>query len=265
MNIWLTKNIRFGYKYTTNKTMRNQINVCLDTWLDDLLSKRAKDDDIFVIYGGLFSNTSPSLVAINDAQNFLRKISEKLKIYLINTDIDSRTFDNESFSTLDIFSDIHNIFIKKNIDDLDYPFSLIPNVMQLEETEDKPGILVYNPSSKKHMIIENTFSPKHITYIIKKLEDFSLIDKEKHKEDFIHIEIDNNLLEEKKLDINIALYNINVCSIKHIDNIDIEIKKEQQVINITDSLNIVDTIYNHIGDNNEVKKQFERVLDVFKK
>lgn len=265
MNIWLTKNIRFGYKYTINKTMRHQINSCLDNWLNDLLSKRAKNDDILIIYGGLFSNTNPSLVAIDDAHKFLRKVSEKIKVHLINTDKDSRVFDDESFSTLDIFSDVHNVVVIKNTDELDYPLSLVPNIMQLEETEDKPGVLVYNPISKKHMVIENTFSPKHITYVIKNLEDFSIIDKEKHKEDFIHIQIDSNLQEEKKLEVNIALHNINACSVKHIDNIDIEIKKEQEVIDITDSLNIVDTIYSHIGDNEEVKKQFERVLDVFKK
>ena len=90
MNIWLTKNIRFGYKYTINKTIRHQINSCLYTWLDDLLSKRAKNDDILVIYGGLFSNTSPSLVAIDDAHKFLKKVSGRIKVQLINTDRDSR-------------------------------------------------------------------------------------------------------------------------------------------------------------------------------
>ena len=264
MNIWLIKNIRFGYKYTINKTMRHQINSCLDTWLDDLLSKRAKSDDILVIYGGLFSNTNPSLVAIDDAHKFLRRVSSRIEVKLINTERDSRIFDDESFSTLDIFSDVHNVYVVKDIRGLDYPFDLIPNIMQLEEIENKPGVLVYNPSSKKHVMMDNTFSPKHVTFVINSLEDFSLIDKEKHKNDFVHIQIENNLLEEKKLEVNIALHSINACSIKHINN-NVELLKENGIIDITDSLNIVDTILNHIGEDEEVKKQFERVLNVFKK
>ncbi len=263
MNIWLTKNIRFGYKYTINKTMRHQINSCLDHWLDDLLSKRAKSDDMFVIYGGLFSNTSPSLVAIDDAHKFLRRISDRIEVKLINTERDSRIFDDESFSTLDIFSDIRNLYVIKDIRGLDYPFDLIPNIMQLEETEDKPGVLVYNPSSKKHIMMDNTYSPKHVNFLIKNLDDFTLIDKEKHKDDFIHIQIDESLAEEKKLDISIALHNINICSVKYLDN---KVKQKQEdVIDITDSLNIVDTIFAHIGEDDEVKRQFERVLGVIKK
>ena len=263
MNIWLTKNIRFGFRYTINKTMRHQINSCLDTWLNDLLSKRAKEDDILVIYGGLFSNTSPSLVAIEDAHKFLKRVSERIKVHLINTERDSRVFDDESFSTLDIFTDVHNVSIIKDINGLDYPFDLIPNIMQLDETEPLPGVFVYNPSAKKHVTLENTFSPKHITYVIKDLNDFTLIDKDKHKEDFIHIQIDNNLLEEKKLEVNIALHSVNACSVKHLDN---KVKeKEEGIMDITNSLNIVDTIYAHIGEDEEVKKQFERVLDIFKK
>lgn len=263
MNIWFTKNIRFGFRYTINKTMRHQINSCLDNWLDDLLSKRAKEDDTLVIYGGLFSNTNPSLVAIDDAHKFLRRISDRIEVKLINTERDSRVFDDESFSTLDIFSDIHNVYVIKDIRGLDYPFDLIPNIMQLDETEDKPGVLVYNPSSKKHVMMENTFSPKHVTFVIKDMEDFASIDKEKHKDNFVHIQIENNLVEEKKLEVNIALHSINACSIKYLDN-KIE-QKQEGIIDITDSLNIVDTIYTHIGEDEEVKKQFERVLGVFKK
>jgi hypothetical protein len=111
--------------------------------------------------------------------------------------------------------------------------------------------------------MENSFSPKHVTFIIKNLEDFSHIDKVKHKDDFVHIQIENNLIEEKKLEVSIALHTINACSIKYLDN---KIKqKEEDIIDITDSLNIVDTIYSHIGEDEEVKKQFERVLGVLKK
>jgi hypothetical protein len=268
MNIWLTKNIRFGFRYTINKSMRGQINSCLHTWLDELLSKRAKDGDILVIFGGLFSNTNPSLVAIDDAHKFLRKVSEKITVYLINTDLDTRIFDEESYSTLDIFSDVHNVYVIKDITEFNQIDNLkelsIPNIMQLEETESRPGVLVYNLPSKKHMMMENNFSPKHVTFTINSLDDFSFIDKVKHKNDFIHVQLDNNLLEEKRLEVNIALHTINASSVKYVDR-DKEVEIVEGITDITDSLNIVDTIFNHIGEDEKVKKQFERVLNVFKK
>jgi hypothetical protein len=232
--------------------------------LDELLTKRAKGDDVFIVYGGLFSNTNPSLVAIDDAHRFLRKLTDRVMVKLINTERDSRVFDNESFSTLDIFSDIHNLYVVKDIRGLDYPFDQIPNLMQLEETEGRPGVLVYNPVSKKHMFVENTISPKHVTFIINNLEDFSYIDNEKYKKDFVHIQIVDSLLEEKKLEVNIALHNINPCSVKHLNSDKVE-TQENGTTDITDSLSIVDTIYSHIGEDEEVRRQFERVLNVFKK
>ena len=250
MNIWLTKNIRFGFRYTINKTMRHQINSCLDSWLDELLSKRAKEDDILVVYGGLFSNTNPSLVAIDDAHKFLRRVSDRIRVHLINTERDSRIFDDESFSTLDIFTDVHNVTVIKDTTGLDYPFDTIPNIMQLDETEGRPGVLVYNPSTRKHIMVENSFSPKHVTFVVRNIEDFSTIDRVKHKDDFVHIQIDNGLMEEKKLEIGIALHTINACSIKYLDNKTEQ--KEENTIDITDSLNIVDTIYAHIGEDESV-------------
>ena len=276
MNVWLTKNIRFGFRYTVNKTIRDQINSCLYVWLDDLLSKRAKVDDELVIIGGLFSNTNPSLVAIDDAHMFLKKVSQKIKVYLVNTDRDTRIFDDKSYSTLDIFSDIPNIFIIKNVKDIEYGNELInvnyakignttiPNIMQLDETEDRPGVVVFNSTTSKHVILENTFSPKHITFNVDTLDDFLLIDKVKHKNDFIHIQLCDNLLGEKKLEVNIALHNINAVSVKHIDR-EKEPKNEKSTVDITDSLNIIDTIFTHIGEDEKVKKQFERVLNVFVK
>ena len=137
----------------------------------------------------------------------------------------------------------------------------VPNIMQLEDTEDRPGIMVYNTSSVKHLILDNTFSPKHIIFTINNMEDFSKIDKEKHKEDFIHILLSDKLFEEKKLEVGIALHAINTHSVKYIDKSEIEM--ETETIYTTDNLSIVDTIYAHIGENEEVKTQFERVLEIF--
>ncbi len=280
MNIWLTKNIRFGYRYTTTKSMRGQINSCLYDWMDDLLTKRVKEGDILIIFGGLFSNTNPSLIAINDAHIFLKKISNKMTIYLVNSDKDVRLYEGEYYSALDIFSEINNISIIKDMNVLYSLFNIeenkfdvnqgkigtinIPNLIQLEETEDKPGLIIYNPSSNKHVMIENSYSPKHVVIKINNIDDFTLINKDKIRNDLVHIELNNKLYEENKLEVSIALHGLNACSVKYVNTLE-EIPIEKDILNITETLDIIDTIYTHIGDDENVKKQFERVLGVFKK
>lgn len=283
MKIWITKNIRFGYKYTVNKNIRKQINLCLDNWLDDLITKKSKPNDILIINGGLFSNTSPSLVAIDDAHNFLKRVSSKIKVYLINTNRDVRLFDNKEYSTLDIFSDIDNLVVIKDVFHLDnitiiphnktysgdivlnadldeFKGSDIPNVMQLEKTEDNPGVLVYDTNRDKHIIIPNNFSPKHITFKINDLDDFSSIGD--NKKDFIHLEVNNKIVEENKLKINIELHKVNAHSVKYVDSKD---EEKTEVLNVEENINIVDVIYKFIGDDQEVKSHFEKVLKIHNK
>ena len=282
MKIWITKNIRFGYKYTVNKNIRKQINLCLDNWLDDLITKKSKPNDVLIINGGLFSNTSPSLVAIDDAHNFLKNVSSKIKVYLINTERDVRLFDNKEYSTLDIFSDINNLIIVKdtiqinnitviphnktysggnilNADLSEFKNTDIPNLMQLEKTEDNPGVLVYDINRDKHIIIPNNFSPKHVTFKINDLDDFSLIGE--NKKDFVHLEVNNKIVDENKLKINIELHKVNAHSVKYID----VVEENEEKINIEENLDIIDVIYKFIGDDQNVKNHFERVLKIHKK
>lgn len=281
MKIWITKDIRFGYKYTVNRNIRNQINSCLYEWLEDLISKKSKPDDILLINGGLFSNTNPSLVAIDDAHNFLKTLSSKIKVYLINTERDIRLFDNKQYSTLDIFSDIDNLFIIKDITEIgnitivphdktysggillnsdlnDFNGVEIPNIMQLEKDEDNPGVIIYDTIKNKHIFLSNNFSPKHLIVRINSMDDF--LSLEDNKKDFIHIEIDNNIIDENKLKINIELHKINAHSVKYIN-----IEEEIEDIEIEEKLNIVDIIYKFIGDDENVKNHFEKVLKIHKK
>lgn len=283
MKIWITKNIRFGYKYTVNKNIRKQINSCLNEWLDDLITKKSKQDDVLIINGGLFTNTNPSLVAIDDAHNFLKKVSSKIKVYLVNTEHDIRIFDNKEYSTLDIFSDITNLVVIKDIYQLnnitivphnktysegitlnaslnEFKDTLIPNIIQLEKNEDNPGVLVYDTDRNKHIIIPNNFSPKHITFKINNIEDFSLINE--NKKNFIHLEVNNKIVEENKLKINIELHKLNPHSVKYID-----VKEEEKIetLNVEENFNIIDVIYKFIGEDEDVKKHFEKVLKIHKK
>ncbi|MFW6233259.1 MAG: hypothetical protein ACOC3Z_01200 [Nanoarchaeota archaeon] len=283
MKIWITKNIRFGYKYTVNKNIRKQINSCLNEWLDDLITKKSKQDDVLIINGGLFTNTNPSLVAIDDAHNFLKKVSSKIKVYLVNTEHDIRIFDNKEYSTLDIFSDITNLVVIKDIYQLnnitivphnktysegitlnaslnEFKDTLIPNIIQLEKDEDNPGVLVYDTDRNKHIIIPNNFSPKHITFKINNIEDFSLINE--NKKNFIHLEVNNKIVEENKLKINIELHKLNPHSVKYID-----VKEEEKIetLNVEENFNIIDVIYKFIGEDEDVKKHFEKVLKIHNK
>jgi hypothetical protein len=285
MKIWLTKNLRFGYKYSSNKTMRSRINSCLSDWLDDLLNKKSQNDDVVFIVGGLFSNTNPSLIAINDAKNFIKKITNKLNVYLVNTESDIRKFDNEYYSVNDIFSDINNLHIINKIEDLDYctiiptgynlidcePSDLyldsnenklgdidIPNIMQLTEDENAPGIIVYDIKTKKHVFVKNNYSPKHIDIKLNNIDDIIKL-KEQNKNNFLHLKIDNKLLEEKRIELDILFQKLNINSIKVLDN------NEENANFVKGDIDIKNVISDHIGEDEILKKQFERVLNVFDK
>jgi len=285
MKIWLTKNLRFGYKYSSNKSMRERINSCLSDWLDDLLNKKSQNDDIVFIVGGLFSNTNPSLIAINDAKRFLKKITTKLNVYLVDTELDIRKYDNEYYSVNDIFSDINNLHIIDKIKYLDFctviplGFNLIdcepsdlyldsndnklddidiPNIMQLIDDEDIPGIIVYDIKSKKHVFVKNNYSPKHINIELNTIDDIKEL-KEYNKHNFLYLKVDNKLLEEKRVELDILFQKLNINSIKVIDN------NEKDIIFVKGDIDIKSVINNHIGEDEILKKQFERVLNVFNK
>lgn len=285
MKIWLTKNLRFGYKYSSNKSMRERINSCLSEWLDDLLNKKSQNDDVVFIVGGLFSNTNPSLIAINDAKKFIKKITNKLNMYLINTESDIRKYDNEYYSVNDIFSDINNLHIINEIKDLDFctviptgynmiecePSDLyldsnenklgdidIPNIMQLTDDENIPGIVVYDIKSKKHVFVKNNYSPKHIIIQLNTIDDIKDL-REHNKNNFLYLKIDNDLLEEKRVELDILFQKLNINSIKVMDS------NEKDVSFIKGDIDIKNVISNHIGEDEILKKQFERVLNVFDK
>lgn len=285
MKIWLTKNLRFGYKYSSNKSMRERINSCLSDWLDDLLNKKSQSDDVVFIVGGLFSNTNPSLIAINDAKNFIKKITTKLNVYLINTESDIRKYDNEYYSVNDIFSDMNNLHIINEIKYLDFctviptgfnmmdcePSDLyldsndnklgdidIPNIMQLTDDENTPGIIVYDIKSKKHVFVKNNYSPKHINIELNTIDDIREL-REHNKNNFLHLKIDNKLLEEKRVELDILFQKLNINSIKVMDS------DEKDITFVKGDIDIKSVISNHIGEDEILKKQFERVLNVFDK
>jgi len=114
MNIWITKDTKFGYRYTTNKSIRKNILEYFNEYLYNLLLNKSSKDDKFIIVGGLFSNTNPSIIAISDAVKCITKLSNILTVVLIPNKNDIRTFDGESFSTLSVFKNIPNVEIIEN-------------------------------------------------------------------------------------------------------------------------------------------------------
>lgn len=274
MNLWIIKNIKFGYRYTTNKSIRKNISEYFDDYLLNILSTKGTDQDNLIIVGGLFSNTNPSIVAISDAQKYLTKLSETIKVILVSTPDDIRYFDGNNYSTLDLFKNIKNIEIKSydkddvikfgdciidvesgKLEILDDVID-IPNAIQYEDDDEPGGIFINRMSDNKHTIINNKYSPKHITYEINTFEDFKKIKKDNN---IIHLIIDNDLDEENKALLNIEIFKINPSSIKY---------KNEKIVEKTKLIGDFDIkgkIYDTIGDNEELKNQFNRILKISNK
>jgi len=274
MNIWITKNIRFGHKYTLNKSSREEILLSTN-WLTNLIKNKSNKDDIFILSGGLFSNTNPSIVAINDAHNFLLKLKCVCNVYLVNSSRDNRLFNGDYFSTLNIFNYVNIINDTKNISNITIiPFNKtynngisldvesgmfnsdkIPNLMQLDENEDVPGIIVYNDDKEKHIFIENKTLPKHETIIINNITELKELSNNKPNNN-IHIVIDKSLMINNKSQVDILLFKINPQSIKYIDDY-LEEKNDEHII--INSIDVDESIISHIGDNEEILNQFNRI------
>lgn len=274
MNIWITKNIRFGYKYTSDKNIRKQIITSTD-WIINLIKSKGNKDDIFILSGGLFVNTNPSIVSINDAHNFLLKLKNICNVYLVNSSKDNRLYEGDYYSTLDIFNYvniINDITTISNINiipfnktftngiSLDVELGMfngdkIPNLIQLEDNEDTPGIIVYNDDKQKHIFLENKISPKHETIIINDLLELKKLSEQKLN-NHVHLVLDKSLMDNNKTEIDILLFKINPQSIKYTEEY---LEDKEEDINIINSIDVDESIISHIGDNEEVLNQFNRV------
>ena len=284
MNIWVTKSLRFGHRYTTDRQMRKHIIGSVE-WLISVVKKRNKGNDILVISGGVFNNTNPSLIAINDAVKYITELSKHIKVILVNSSRDTKIFDSTDYTTLDLFSSLSNVSIVKDItpvssitivpfmkiftDDvitLDTETNLfndkdIPNLMQVSEDDGKPGLLVYNTSHNKQMFMPNSFSPIHRTVIINNYEELVQFNRTGYEKDFIHLVLDEKLTE-KKLEVDMALHKIKPSSVKYIDQYNEEKDIDELVTETTVTLDIIKTIRDHIKDDDDISSQFERVLSI---
>lgn len=279
MNIWIIKNIRFGYRYTSDRNIRNQI-LNSTNWLIDNIKQKSKKSDVFILSGGLFYNTNPSIIAINDAHNFINEICKYINVYLVNTSKDTRLFDNIYYSTLDIFNNVNvvkdilkidNITIvpfQKNFSDVlsiqsdlgIFNGDKIPNLMQIDENEDKPGLLIFNTDKNKHIFLENKTSPRHCKHIINTMDELVQLSKLDNSKVNNHLIINKLLVDDYKTDIDILVHKINPISVKYTS----ETKNydKSDIVDITNNLSIDDTIIQHIMDDDNLIKQFDRVRQI---
>lgn len=273
MNLWIIKNIKFGYRYTTNKAIRKNISEYFDNYLLNILSSKGSSNDKFIIVGGLFSNTNPSIIAISDAHKYITKIASIMKVILITTPNDIRYFDGNTYSTLDMFN-IDNVEIKPYDKDafISYGDCVInietdnikindsevdiPNAIQYDDNSEKNGIFVNRMIDNKFTILNNKYSPKHVTYEINSFEDFKEIKKDNN---IIHLIIDNDLSEENKSLLNVEIFKINPSSVKYKNE---NVEKNNKLIEDFDILN---RIYDAIGDDSSIKNQFNRILEISRK
>lgn len=274
MNLWIIKNIKFGYRYSTNKTIRHTISDYFDNYLLNILSSKGSTNDKFIIVGGLFSNTNPSIVAISDAIKYIRKISNIMNVVLISTPNDIRYFDGDYYSSLDLFENIDNVEVNKynkenfisygdciiDVENSNIKISNdeieIPNAIQFDEIDGKCGIFINKVNSNKHTIIMNKYSPQHVTYEINTFNDFKNIEKNNN---IIHLIIDDKLIDENKTLLNLEVFKLNPTSIRYKN------EKKYKKNKLDSNFDIKKKILDSIGDDSRLINQFNRILQISKK
>lgn len=282
MRLWIIKDILFGYNYNSNKEYRDIIYKYFEYLINEIKNKSNKDDYL-IISSGLFSNTSPSIIAINDAIKNITEISKYLNIIIINSKKDNRKFDNEFYSTIDILHDINNVKLVKNkhqIKDFyiiptntintdknaiitdenkviyDNNEIMIPSAIEFTENDKNIGILILDLNKRKHLIYKINKLPKHISYDINNFNDFDNINTETNN--YIHLLIDYSLKQENESKLNLWLSKINPHTLRFKN-----ITKKENDNKIFDMKNndiksiIISTI-----DDDKIKEQFNRILKI---
>jgi hypothetical protein len=246
MNIWIIKNIKFGNKYNTIKKSRDLLLDYIDNFLYKIISEKGTDNDKLIITGGMFSNINPSLITIHDAIKSIKKLSNIIEVILINTPADYKEIDNHKYSTLELFRDIDNVqviykdeyIISNNtiIDAIDLNLKFdgdeikIPNAIQFDDDKQTAGILIFNNENKKHIFYRNNYSPSHKTFNINTFDDFDLVKNTRN--DFVHL----------------------IISVKYNG-----VVSKQEVSTTYNEFDIIKIVKEHIGDNESVLTQFNKI------
>lgn len=284
MHLWIIKDTFFGYQYTANKKYRKLIFEYFE-YIYKVLNTKGKNDDCFIISSGLFSNTNPTIIAINDAITLVKKISTLMPVYIIDSKIDNRKFDNEYYTTIDMLHDIDNVNLIKNKSDIGDIFLIptdipntenkaiisdknelklddlvisIPSAIQFTDKITNIGLLVYDVNRNKHILLKDKELPKHIKKQINTFEELESVTNDTI--DYIHLTIDFKLKSDNETKLNILLSKLNPHSIEFKN--EVVVKKRKQVYNMGD-ISIVDIVKKEIKDD-DVYEQFERILKINK-
>lgn len=231
--IYILNEIKFGHPKLSNYQIEYFFN-----FLIPLLIKNYQSDDKVIITGDLFYNTT------NISFNLLSKIK---KIF------DSLNFINIKIVGNDYCVDIINNLNK--IEKLEYNID-VDNIslFHLSKNENKNiGFFIINDKKK---FIENKITPRFIKYNIENIED---LDKIKINKDFIELNINSELIENKQSENKINLFLNNNPTIKayYTDSIKIEDKIEIDDKNI----NIRDILINNTEKT--LKGELEEIFTIY--
>lgn len=268
MKTWITRNIWFGYKYTSSQWTRRVISSYFDDYLIPLLSSKAATNDVLVIAGGLFSSTNPSVVAISDARRYLSTIASIMKVVLLSSPKDVRLFDGEYYSAYSIFDEHDNISVRLSESEITISGILIdaqegiitisnkelpiPYAIQFEENMVPLGLFVQRQDGK-YKVIQNSHSPRHITVEITQLDELKALVA---SHDILHIIIDKTLYERAKGSIDVELFRLKPATVSYVGESDTTRSHNSE------TASIVEKIYHEIGDDDKLKGMFDKIVRI---
>jgi len=183
--------------------------------------------------------------------NIIENLEPSDELVFINSKIDKEILKN--YNDKDFYcGGTDNLKISDNVVEPGSPYQF--------SSSKSNGIFIIDKASKKKKYLKNNVSKEIETLKITSLEEIDNLDKEYINSNIISIEIDKELINEKKIKLDVLLNDFNFKSVSYINDVE-----EIELVD-SSSLKMEDLIIEQIknSDNKKLLSEFDSILKIYK-
>jgi len=178
-------------------------------------------------------------------------INESSKDYII--------FNLDSSTIKELIKKDKNIYCGFNLDkSVNDNITNIGSPYQFEKTSSDKGFFVVDVDKNKSIFVENKFNPKYKTITITSEEQLKDLDRDDIEKNYVNVVIDQELINDKKIKIDILLSQYDFKNITYINGE----TKEMEIVNNND-INIISICRENITDESTLK-EFDNIVSIYK-
>jgi len=262
------------------------------------IKKHSKPDDKIIHLGNIFNSSETINVStLIQVKTLFEKLNEIIPVIIVNghnekTGISSlfdnviddvKVIDNVKYisnkNPLEHISNDSIVFINNRIDTNilkkydtlficgyhddrkeDENIIYVGSPYQFDNTSNDKGFYVLDTETKKYKFVKNTHSPRYETITITDISQIDEIDEEYVNKNNVNVVVDKNLVDEKKLKIDVLLSKYNFKSITYKNDV------EHVELDDSTSMNMEELIREKIknSDNPNLLSEFENILSIYK-